>query len=69
MNIYFSSVKLSDEAVEKALRKCVAKGDSLALADKIIAAGLLWICGKVIFAQHKEIVQLRKEIENSKKGE
>ena len=69
MNFNLNHFTITDETAAKALRDYLIRNNRAVNIERAFLIGMLWVCGRVIFAQHNEIIKLRKETENSEKGD
>lgn len=69
MDFNFNHFTITDSDAAKALQHYIARNTRSAFIERSLVTGLFYICGKLIVAQHREIVKLKKEAENFKKGD
>ena len=69
MDFNFNHFTITDNDAAKALQHYIARSTRSAFIERTIVTGLFYICGKLIVARHREIVKLKIEAENFKKGD
>lgn len=69
MNFNFNHFTVTDEKAAKALRKYLVRSDRAIMIERGVMAVLFYICGKVMLAEYDEIVKLKAQVKDSKKGD
>lgn len=69
MDFNFNHFTITDTDAARALQHYISRSTRSAFIERSIVTGLFYICGRLIIAQHREIVKLKKEAENLKKGD